>query len=79
MDLTATFFNSIFEFCVFLFAFYLIFFSPTTPHLLHLTKTLNPSSILPSSMPSYSIRLHGPLLFPLPRPRLKEKRQRRNI
>ena len=24
-------------------------------------------------MPSYSIRLHGPLLCPLPRPRLKEK------
>ena len=37
-------------------------------------KTLNPSSILPLSKPSYSIRLHGPLLCPLQEPKLEEKR-----
>lgn len=65
----------------FLFSF-LHFFSPSTlPRKLHrdYAKTPNPSSILPSSMPSYSIRLHGPLLCPLPRPRLKEKRQKEHL
>lgn len=69
------------EFYVFLFSF-LHFFPPSTlPRKLHrdYTKTPNPSSILPSSMPSYSIRLHGPLLCPLPRPRLKEKRQKEHL
>lgn len=36
-------------------------------------KSLNPASILPLSKPSYSIRLHGPLLFPLQEPKLKDK------
>ena len=39
----------------------------------------NPSSILPSSMPSYSVRLHGPLPCPLQRPRLEEKHRRKHL
>lgn len=66
-------------FCL-LFFFFIRFSLPQLHKRLHQkTKTLNPSNILPLSMPSYSIRLHGPLLCPLPRPRLKEKRQKEHL
>lgn len=77
------FFWVVFARILWFFCFLLCFSLPPSnvPRTLHqvYTKTPNPSSILPSSMPSYSIRLHGPLLCPLPRPRLKEKRQKEHL